>query len=568
MAKRKKATKKVARKSVKKAASKKSTRKSRAKKVTAKKAKTKRTTAKAKKTSKRKATRKGTAKKASRRKTSRKATKKAPAKKKAARRKATKKKATRKKAAKKAPARKKAARKKATKKKAARKKVAKKKVAKKAVKKAKRKATKKVTKKGAKKKVAKKAAPKTAKKTKKAKAARRRMPAAKIVPQTEAETKEALPASRDVLPVLDLESFEAKPLVEPGVKDDFVGSTRFAWIGSGQCGGRLVKSFYDLGYKKVIAANTTHHDLDLLEIPSDQKFLMDIGELGAGKEMSRGREAVCTCRQELLHEARQKFGTEVEHIMVCFGAGGGTGGGSALETIGVAKDYARSIGKKEPARSVGVLMTLPTIGEASSPQVAQNAYQVANEVGQLAMEGQISPLIIIDNEKISRMYPGLTVKDFWPSINSTVATLFDIFNRLSSLSSPYTSLDPVDYQSIVRAGGCAIMGLTKVSEYQDRFALSSAVRRNLEKTLLCDGYDLATAKVAGCAVVGGKSMMAETPALQDNINYAFDVLADITGNATIHRGIYEDQRNSLRVYTIIGGLDFPAERIEKIITPA
>ena len=81
-------------------------------------------------------------------------------------------------------------------------------------------------------------------------------------------------------------------------------------------------------------------------------------------------------------------------------------------------------------------------------------------------------------------------------------------------------------------------------------------------------FDLATAKVAGCAVVGGKSMMAETPALQDNINYAFDVLADITGNATIHRGIYEDQRNSLRVYTIIGGLDFPAERIEKIITPA
>ncbi|MBN1818625.1 MAG: hypothetical protein JW828_14785 [Sedimentisphaerales bacterium] len=383
-----------------------------------------------------------------------------------------------------------------------------------------------------------------------------------------AKTKESVKVSRDVLPVLEIESFEPKPLVEAGVEDSYVGSTRYAWLGSGQCGGRLVKAFYDLGYKKVIAANTTHHDLDLLDIPKGQKFLMDIGEHGAGKDMARGAEAVGQTRQELLHEARQKFGTEVEHIMVCFGAGGGTGGGSAREMVGVAKDYARSIGKADPARSVGVLMTLPTVGESSSPQVAQNAYQVATEVGQMAMEGQISPLIIIDNEKISKMYPGLTVKDFWPSINSTVATLFDIFNRLSSLSSPYTSLDPVDYQSIIRAGGCAIMGLTKVNEYQDRFALSSAVRKNLAKTLLCDGYDLATAKVAGCAVVGGKSMMATTPALQDNINYAFDVLADITGNATIHRGIYEDQRNSLRVYTVIGGLDFPAERIEQIITPA
>jgi len=539
MAKRKKATKKATRKSAKKTATRKVARKTAAKKTKTRKA----------------------AKKVAG-KTTKKAAKKKAAKKKVAKKKVTKK-ATKKKTAKKAAPKKKAA------KKATKKKTAKKKVTKKATKKATKKKT---TKKAARKKVAKKTARKSTAKAKKStktkKAKTRRLPASKIVSKVKAETKEAMPPSRDVLPTLDLESFEAKPLVEPGVKDDFVGSTRYAWIGSGQCGGRLVKSFYDLGYKKVIAANTTHHDLDLLEIPADQKFLMDIGELGAGKDMSRGRDAVARWRQELLHEARQKFGTEVEQIMVCFGAGGGTGGGSAMEMISVAKDYARSIGKKEPARSVGVLMTLPTIGEAASPQVAQNAYQIATQMGQLAMEGQISPLIIIDNEKISRMYPGLTVKQFWPSINSTVATLFDIFNRLSSLSSPYTSLDPVDYQSIIRAGGCAIMGLTKVAEYKDRFALSSAVRQNLEKTLLCDGFDLSTAKVAGCAVVGGKAMMAGTPALQDNINYAFDVLAEITGRATIHRGIYEDQRNSLRVYTIIGGLDFPAERIEKIITPA
>ncbi len=374
------------------------------------------------------------------------------------------------------------------------------------------------------------------------------------------------PAPKETIPVLELEQYQVKPLIDTGVKDAFFGSTRYAWIGSGQAGGRLVKAFYDLGYKKALAVNTTTHDLDLLDLPKAQKYLMDIGEKGAGKEMSRGREAVMRTKQDILHLAIKTFGTEVDHVMVCFGAGGGTGGGSAVELLDAAKTYIRSIGEAEPHKAVGAIMTLPTVGEAASPQVAQNAYKVAMELGRLACEGQISPLIIIDNEKISKMYPGLTVKAFWPTINNTVAGLFDVFNRLSALNSPYTTLDPVDYHSILRAGGCAIMGLTKVDRYDDRYALSEAVRQNLTKTLLADGFNLASAKVAGCTMVGGKQMMGLTPNLQDNINFAFDVLAEITGKATIHRGIYEDNRESLRVYTILGGLDFPTARIEDLIT--
>jgi cell division GTPase FtsZ len=196
--------------------------------------------------------------------------------------------------------------------------------------------------------------------------------------------------------------------------------------------------------------------------------------------------------------------------------------------------------------------------------VAENAYKVGTRLSKLASAGEISPLIIVDNDKINRMYPGLTVKSFWPSINNTVAGLFDIFNRISALSSEYTSFDPVDYHSIMESGGCALMGLTRVNEYDDKFALSEAVKRNLQKTLLAGGIDLTTAKVAGCIVVGGKKLMNSVIGLQDNINYAFDVLSEITGQATIHRGIYEDDRECLRVYTIIGGLDSPIVRLEEL----
>ena len=366
------------------------------------------------------------------------------------------------------------------------------------------------------------------------------------------------------LPTLDLEQYEPNLEEETGVRDNIKGSTRYAWIGAGQCGGRLVKSFYDLGYKKVLAVNSTHHDLDLLGIPEEQKFLMDIGEKGAGKDMERGEKAVQQNQQKILHLARQKFGTQIDNIMVCFGAGGGTGSGSVVGLIEVAKRYARYIGLENPNKKVGVVMTLPTVGEASSPLVSENAHKVASKLSKMAKKGDISPLIIIDNDKINKMYPGMTVKSFWPSINNTVASLFDIFNRLSAMSSSYSSFDPADYHSIIQAGGCAIMGLTKVNKFQDKFAISEAVKQNLEKTLLAGGFDLTTAKVAGCIIVGGKKLVSNIKGLQDNIDYAFDVLSEITGQTTIHRGIYEDNRDSLRVYTIIGGLDSPTTRLKEL----
>lgn len=368
-----------------------------------------------------------------------------------------------------------------------------------------------------------------------------------------------------IVPELALEQFEPEPQDTFGLADATFGSTVYGWIGSGQCGGRLAKSFYDLGYRKVLAVNTSHNDLEYLKLPNRQKLLMDIGAHGAGKDMNRGREAALKYAQQMLHQLRQNFGTSPDHIMVCFGAGGGTGSGSATDIIEIAKEYMRSAGVKNPNKRVGVVMTLPTVGEASSPAVARNAMEIATSLAKKAADNQFSPFIVIDNEKVSRMYPNLTVREFWPTINSTVAELFDIFNKLSAMSSRYSSFDPVDYHSIISAGNCAIMGLTKVADHTDKFAISTAVKENLEKTMLADGFDLHTAKVAGSIVVGGQRMMANVPGLADNINYAFDILAGITGNATIHRGIYEDSREALRVYTIIGGLEPPHNRFQHIL---
>jgi hypothetical protein len=106
------------------------------------------------------------------------------------------------------------------------------------------------------------------------------------------------------------------------------------------------------------------------------------------------------------------------------------------------------------------------------------------------------------------------------------------------------------------------------------------VKNNFENTLFAGGLDLSTVKTCGCIVVGGRELMATVKGLQEKIDYAFYILSemtgeatihrgiyeDMTGEATIHRGIYEDNSDSVRVFTIIGGLNSPTDRLDKLST--
>ena len=365
------------------------------------------------------------------------------------------------------------------------------------------------------------------------------------------------------IPVLDLEDYEIPKEKETAIEDKSKGSVKYAFIGAGQGGSRLAKSFYDLGYKKAIVLNTSKHDLDMLPMPDTQKFFMNIGEEGAGKIMDRGRMAAEKYQQEIFDMMRRLFGF-VDQVLVCVGAGGGTGGGSILPLLGIAKKYLKYIGHGNPTERMGAVISLPTAGEASSPQVAANALEVAESVGALAEKGEISPLVIVDNDKIVKMYKNLTPVKYWPTINGAVSNLFNIFNYLSSCASSYTSFDTTDYLSLVRSGGCMIFGLARIKDYKAEQNISQTLKNVLHNTLLAEGFDLGTAKTAAAIVVAGKKIMDTEAGLMDKINYAFDCMSNMCPNATVHRGIYEDARDSLRIYTIISGLKMPKSRLAKL----
>ncbi len=371
------------------------------------------------------------------------------------------------------------------------------------------------------------------------------------------------------LPSLDIEDLDIDEIEESQkdeLKDDAGGSLTYGIVGSGQGGGRMAKAFYDLGYTKTVAFNLAESDLKFLELPDRHKHHLKFeGSQGAGKNHEFSQKAFETKSQEIFNKFKEIFGNDIDRIMICVGVGGGTGGGSVMQLLKVAKKYFTYIGVDNPNERVGVIASLPTTGECASPVVANNSYNRMKDLCKASEKKEFAPLVIVDNDKIKKLYPKLTVKQFWPTLNNTVAGLFHIFNILSNKDSNYTSFDSADYNSIMKTSGCMIFGATTVKDVKSETSLSAALKNNLEKTLLASGFDLTTAKGAASVIVGGTVLYETVPGLMDNIEYGFDTLAAITGGAIIHRGIYEDpEREKLVAYTIVGGLASPKKRIEEL----
>tara|TARA_Y100000593_G_scaffold4244_1_gene8438 strand:+ start:8086 stop:9234 length:1149 start_codon:yes stop_codon:yes gene_type:complete len=371
------------------------------------------------------------------------------------------------------------------------------------------------------------------------------------------------------IPTLDIEDFDLEAVEAEqtdGVEDESGGALTYAVIGSGQGGGRIAKAFYDLGYKKTIIFNTAKADLSLVELPEEHKFYIDyLGGQGAGKDQERAKQAYESRSQEIFNKLREIFGEKIDRILVCVGAAGGTGGGSVTTLVDIAKRYFTYVGIEDANERVGVIASLPTAGEAASPAVANNAYNRVQHLCANAANGEFAPLILIDNDKIKKMYPQLTVKQFWPTLNNTIAGLFHVFNVLATKNSDYTSFDPADYNTIMKTSGCMILGVTSIKNVESETSVSMALKNNLEKTLLAGGFDLTSAKGAASIVVGGTQLYENVAGLMNSIEYGFDTLATLTGGAIIHRGIYEDpNKDKLVAYTIVGGLDAPEKRLNDL----
>ena len=340
--------------------------------------------------------------------------------------------------------------------------------------------------------------------------------------------------------------------IEDAIKDTFDDAAfNFAIVGVGQGGSRLAESFWNLGYRRVGVINTAKQDLSLIKIPEQNKLL--IGDGGAGKNPDAADEVFRTRYEDILDFLKRTFGTGYERVLVCAGAGGGTGAGGGARVIAICHDLNQSLSKetKDTDAKVGCIAALPT--RAEGIKVQKNAENTISKIVDAQKAGVLSPLIILDNEKIKQLYPKLSVNQFWSTANNSICSILHLFNKISAKESAYTTFDKADLDTIF-SSGVIMFGATPIKDTSET-GISYAVRDNLRKNILA-GVDASTGNVAACVIIGDKNSLDNIP--QSSLEHGFEQLSRMMGDgSTVHRGIYAGAKQGLAVYTAIGGLQVP-----------
>ena len=336
------------------------------------------------------------------------------------------------------------------------------------------------------------------------------------------------------------------------INDEFDGAFNFAIVGVGQGGSRLAETFYNLGYRRVCVINTAPQDLATIKMPDNNKLL--IGGKGAGKDPKKAESIFRDRREDIFDFLKNNFGGNYDRVLVCVGTGGGTGAGGSSVVIEVAHDLSESLGvekRGEPSR-IGAVLALPT--KAEGAKVHKNSKETVDKILELKKMGALTPLIILDNEKIRQMYPNLSVTQFWGHSNVSICSLFHLFNKIANQDSEYTSFDRADLDTVLSAG-VITFGATPLRSWSQPTDISHAIRDNLRKNILAS-VSPESGNIAACIVIGNEEILNEIS--QESLEYGFEQLTRILGeDSMVHRGIYKGNKPNLVVYTAIGGLSNP-----------
>jgi hypothetical protein len=246
-----------------------------------------------------------------------------------------------------------------------------------------------------------------------------------------------------------------------------------------------------------------------------------------------------------------------------------TGSGACASLIEIAHDMAQAL-KVETADgppAVGAIVSLPKGSEGV--KVNLNAYEVLESLfqkvgadrGKLAGR-TLSPLILVDNDRINKIYPNVPVTNFWTVANKSISMLFHLFNSIAIKDSDFTTFDKADLKDLFDSGVISF-GACPIAKWEQLTDISYAIRDNLRKNVLVGNFNLNQARAAGCIFIGNPDVLSKIP--QENLEHGFEMLTRIMReNSVVHRGIYKGNKPGLVVYSILGELGKPAERMEEI----
>lgn len=315
------------------------------------------------------------------------------------------------------------------------------------------------------------------------------------------------------------------------VADAGAKAEKVCFVGVGQAGCKIADAFWAKGYRRVLLLNTTEQDMAGLECPN--RVIMQGAGHGAGKNRAVGKAAAEASREEILRAMFKAFGTDFERVVVCTSGGGGTGSGASPTVVQIARTYCDAHQKPQ---KVGAIVGGPRRSEGQA--VGSNNSALVTEMLAEVSAKRLSPLVLMDNERIAKLYPKASVADFFRIANANVVGLYDVFNSLAAQSSAYSTLDPADYRSVMDAG-VLVFGMTTVKDASDPTAIAAAVEKNIGGGLLSDAVTIRGATHAAGIMVTSKERLASLP--QADLDRAFESLNRVIGTPylCVHQGVYE-----------------------------
>lgn len=312
-------------------------------------------------------------------------------------------------------------------------------------------------------------------------------------------------------------------------------------IGVGGGGCNAVSEMHRQGIKDVefMVCNTDIQSLKTSQVPEVLRLGSDLTRgLGAGCDPEKGRKAAT----ESIDDIRKSLQGNTEMVFITAGMGGGTGTGAAPVIAQVAKE----MGKLTVA-----VVTLPFRDEG--PEFIKRAV-----LGIRELKKHVDSLLIIDNQKLYKVFGELTIFDAFPRadevLSTAVRSIADIINRPG-----FINVDFADVRMVMNNSGMAIMGMGE-AEGPDRAI--DAVQKALDSPLLND-CDLTTAKGVLVNITSSKEDGGLTMA---ELSQIMDQVRSYTGGSAnkFKRGVVYDPSIGKKISVTIVATGFDVNNLPQI----
>lgn len=233
-------------------------------------------------------------------------------------------------------------------------------------------------------------------------------------------------------------------------------------IGVGGGGGNAVNHMYKQGIHDVsfVLCNTDNQALSDSSVP----VLLQLGEegLGAGNKPAKARKAA----EDSIDAIKEMLNDGTKMAFITAGMGGGTGTGAAPVIARVSKE-------------MGIL----TVGIVTIPFRFEGKRKIDQALdGVEEMAKNVDALLVINNERLRKIYPDLTVLSAFEKADDTLSVAAKSIAEIIT-NHGLINLDFNDVKTVLKDGGVAIMS-TGYGEGEDR--VKQAIEDALNSPLLND----------------------------------------------------------------------------------